>query len=266
MADYIRRDLLGDVGEIVVGTAVDTLGVLNWPTLHEEVLVAASGESEGIKTTDPRMVAGIIDRLFGPANTVFEFNSDEAPGDLTAIGSPAAESVYDDVVDCYYVADNNSSMDLAGRYTTMPSAPFTIMCHLVDDNALGSGSAGVFVAESNTTDVRACGRLGAEGQISSLTTTAPTTNFTALQSRAIVFDAGGFFAIRVNSNSDYDFMASADGGLWVPLTEAHNPSATLSSPAIGGLYVVSRSTTLVAAAFNWLRIWNSAKSFPGVAD
>jgi hypothetical protein len=69
-----------------------------------------------------------------------------------------------------------------------------------------------------------------------------------------------YLAIRANSSSDVDYLYSLNGYVWQKVVDSRNPG--IGTLVNGGIGIVGGGS-LITAAFDYLRIWNSAKTFPG---
>jgi len=71
-----------------------------------------------------------------------------------------------------------------------------------------------------------------------------------------------YFGIRVASNTDVSYYASRSGVIWQPLLLARNPSLTVGSVGVSVGNYAGGSQPRAAGAFDFIRVWNSAKTFP----
>jgi hypothetical protein len=68
-----------------------------------------------------------------------------------------------------------------------------------------------------------------------------------------------YFGIKAVSNTDVSFYVSIGGMIWAPLLLNYNPGLTLGSV---GPALMSHAAAGVSAAWEFLRVWNTAKTFP----
>ncbi len=252
-----------DPGDLLVwdGAAWDVLPI----GADDLVLKADSGEALGVRwATDATGGGGADDPVadvFGTPTTAFEF-------DTTSLTGLTAYSPTPDVVDIdttipghLYIKDNASGVARCGYYASAPSAPFTAICKISDGNvrsdyhqiglAIGQATPGTMNSIQWSTAAR---KVETEVQ-------TPTGFTSALANALSDIQTPLYLAILVNSSTDVDFLYSYGGRIWAYLTEARNPSFTIGSV---GVWFASNNTNGGAAAFDFLRIWDSAKSFPGV--
>ncbi len=252
-----------DPGDLLVwdGAAWDVLPI----GADDLVLKADSGEALGVRwATDATGGGGGDDPIadvFGTPTTAFEF-------DTTSLTGLTAYSPTPDVVDIdttipghLYIKDNASGVARCGYYASAPSAPFTAICKISDGNvrsdyhqiglAIGQATPGTMNSIQWSTAAR---KVETEVQ-------TPTGFTSALANALSDIQTPLYLAILVNSSTDVDFLYSYGGRIWAYLTEARNPSITIGSV---GVWFASNNTNGGAAAFDFLRIWDSAKTFPGV--
>lgn len=200
--------------------------------------------------------------IFGTPDTAFEFETNSATG-LTLL-SPTADVIDLDttVPGHLYIKDNASGTARCGYYASAPSMPFTAITKISGDNVRSDyHQVGLFVGQSTPGTMKYIMHSRANRGVE--TETGTPTGFTGAITTTPVTDVESplWLAIVCNSSSDYDFLWSTNGYIWAYLTEAHNASLT---PGSVGLFFAANNTNGAGAAFDFLRIWNSAKSFPGV--
>ena len=236
-------------------SVLDTAG--DYTATDVEGVLAEIAPQLGGSASDP------IADVFGAPDTAFEFNTSSLAG-LTAIGTPDAEDANTSIPGHYFVAETNAANGMNGRYMASPTIPWTAVIKLTDANIeVNHNKAGIWYAANSA---------GSPGNLDFLmlygaTTTPKTERWTSPTvfgvNIAQVHNGGEptiYFAIRVNSATDVDFMFSWNGWVWYGITMARNPAITIAYLGIG---VSCESSTQVAAAFDYLRIWNSAKATPG---
>lgn len=196
--------------------------------------------------------------LFGTPDTAFEFDTSSLSG-LTAIGSPDSEDANTTIPGHYYIADNDGAW--CGRSAGSLSAPFTAITKLTSfANVMADGyKQGLFVGNSSAPGSFAGNAdvvLVGNGSRAIWVENASTSNIANDQAYV---DCPVYLGIRVNSDSDVDYLFSMGGLVWRKVVDSRNPShSTLVNAGI-----VMTAGAQGACAFDYLRIWNSAKTFPG---
>jgi len=202
--------------------------------------------------------------VFGAPDTAHEFGSSSLAG-LTALSpTPDTESAHTTVPGHLYYMDNASGTAWCGRYIAAPAAPFTAITLISGGNMRANHNrAALFIGVGTPGDMDLL-EWGASGRTVALERfSTPTTYGSTITAGTIFERPPVYLAIRVNSATDVDYLRSWDGRIWQEVTAARNPSITIGSV---GLAFKSENAADAAAAFDYLRVWNSAKSFPGVVD
>lgn len=246
-------------GDIIYGGASGT-GTRLAKGTDGQVLKLASGlpswaAEGGSGAADP--VADIL----GTPDTAYEFGSSSLAG-LTAIGSPTVEAAHTSVPGHLYYKDSTSSAAWMGRYQASPSTPFTIVTKVTDADLTGNYNAcGLLVGVADPTS-------GAF--VTNVVTWNSNRKFNAEKfTNRTTFGStvgGGennpglpvYLAMVVNSTSSIDYYWSFNGYSWRKYVSANNPSLTVGSV---GLAMKSENASGFSCAFDYLRIWNSAKTF-----
>ena len=208
-------------------------------------------------------IADMSDHVWGDPDTAFEFETSSLTG-LTALSSPDAEDA-DTTLDGHYFVRNSGGRELCGRYAVTPSTPFTVITKCLANVRIGSGGesmTGLFVGEATPGVIEAIGPHLTSGQrnVSWIRWTNPTT-FGTGAALGVLGGSDLWLAVVVNSTTDIDLLYSFDGKLWFPGQMAYNPSITVGSV---GMFVNGEGASPTSAAFDFLRIWESALTFPGV--
>lgn len=233
---------IADAGGYYTGTTVEA-------ALQEAYAAASAG-------ADP------IAQMFGAPDTAFEFASSSLTG-LTAIGSPASEAAHTTIPGALYYRDATSTTAWMGRYLASPATPFTAITKIYAGNpAANYNAAALMVGVADPTT----GALVTTSFTYNSTRKVNVEKFTNRTTFVTTVTATGYewpptplyLAIVVNSTTSLDFYASMDGRAWRKHTSAYNPSITVGSV---GLVMKSESSAGFACAFDFLRIWNSAKTF-----
>ncbi len=208
-----------------------------------------------------------IFEIFGNPDTEFEFDTSSFTG-LTALGTPDSEDADTTIPGHYFVGDNDNTT--VGRYASAPSAPFTIIGKVGASTVHPTNNGvGVFIGEGTPGVLEFCGLFnsptGGNGtrNVAFVRYSDPSTYGGASGALDGQLSPQGPFwvAIRVNSSTSVDYLYSMDGYLWYAITLARNPSITIGS---AGVFITTADSARVAGAFDFLRIWNSALTFPGL--
>jgi hypothetical protein len=207
-----------------------------------------------------------VEEILGAPDTAFEFETTSLSG-LTALSpTPDVENADTTVPGHYYIQDNATGVACVGRYVSATS-PFTAVTRLTGC-PIGNewNAAGVFigVATPGVMESAEYTMAGASRGITAARYTSPTAfgsnlgplaNSTSSQTPL-------YLGIRVNSGTSVDYLVSWDGYVWVKIRATRDPAITIAS---AGIFMKAESAAGLGAAFDYLRIWNSAKTFPGVA-
>jgi hypothetical protein len=243
-------------------TSIDFVGagVVATNSTHA-VTVTISGGS-GASAEDP-----VFD-MFGSPTTAFEFDSSSLTG-LTAMGSATAEAAHTTVPSNYYVKKAaTSSVALTGRYASAPSAPFTAICKLTDATFVPVNfqrAGGLFIAEGSPGKVEAIHLLWNAAQLASVVNYTNPTTFNATIGTDIAIPAVAlplYYAIVVTSSTSVAYAYSFNGRIWRTQQSGRNPAFTIGS--VGICVDPENATHGVAGAYDFLRIFNSALTLPGV--
>ena len=205
-----------------------------------------------------------VQELFGtPTGSAFEFATSSLAG-LTALSpTPDVENADTSVPDAYFVQDNLGTTAWCGRYLAAPAAPFTVITKILDDTVRADfNGAAVFIGEATPGVMELIQHTSLVRDIKSERFTNPTTFSSTLASTTDDREPPLWLALRVNSATSVDYLYSSGGWVWVALTAARNPAITIASVGIAGK---SENTGGSAAAFEFLRVWTSALTFPAVA-
>lgn len=200
--------------------------------------------------------------VFGTPDTSFEFDTTSTTG-LTLL-SPTADVIDIDttIPGHLYIKDNASGTARCGYYASAPSMPFTAITKISGDNVRSDyHQVALFAGDATPGTMKYV--MHSRGNRGIETETGTPTGFTGSINTTTVNDVEAnplYLAIVANSSSDWDFLYSYDGYIWAYITETHNASLT---PGSVGLFLASNNTNGAGASFDFLRIWNSAKAFPG---
>ncbi len=201
--------------------------------------------------------------IFGTPDTAFEFTSSSLSG-LTAIGTPDAEDADTTIPDCLYYRDDASSTAWVGRYLASPSTPFTAIVKLMDFNADNNyNEAGLLIGVSDPTSGAfvCCGAAYSSTPIVEVEKFSNPTTYSAnhgnVNARLWAFPI--WLAAVVNSTSSINYYMSRNGRVWRKFINASDPGFTVGSVGLG---MKSEHSSGASAAFDFLRIWNSALTMP----
>lgn len=240
----------------------DSWEILTASTTDGHVLTIDTGESLGMEWAAPSGSGGgdvdPVEALFGTPDTAFEFDTTSLTG-LTALGSPDTEAAHSVIPSHLYLMDDASGYAWCGRYLTIPSAPFTAITKVISNAAFNWNAAGIFISASlpGNMDALFWGTGTKEVRVERVT---PSAFGSTVYDGPTSTPATMWLAIRVNSTTDVDYLWSTDGWTWRKSVDSRNPGLTLASL---GLAMKSENAAGHAAGFDYLRIWDSALTFPG---
>lgn len=186
---------------------------------------------------------------------------------LTQLGSsPTTENADSTVPDNYYIALNAAAgVNWKGRYTTF-TVPFTAITYVTAFAGFGTfQAAALFIAEAAPGAMHTFGPRATSDRIANMqlvSWTGPTGTGSDLGAYlAPLGYTPMWLALKVNSSDDVDSYFSANGYVWTRFVNDTNPTYTVGS--VGVAVNVESASQGVAAAFPWLRIWDSALTLPG---
>jgi hypothetical protein len=200
--------------------------------------------------------------MLGTPDTAFEFASSSLTG-LTAIGTATAEDAHTTIPDHYYVKKAaTSSVALTGRYAAV-SAPCTVVTKLKGHNVFGlnfTRLGGLFVGVATPGRVDAIHLAYNNGWVGTVVAyTNPTTFSATIGADLIVAPQPPvYYAIVATSTTNVAYYYSFDGYVWKTRTTGRDPSMTIGSAGI--VVDPEQATHDVVGAYEYLRIWNSAKT------
>lgn len=251
----VAADAIWDAaGDLAVGSGANTAAKLTIGTsgyvLTSNGTTAAWAAASG-GASDP------VTDLFGAADTAYEFSTSSLTG-LTALSpTPDTENADTTVPDHLYLSDNTASDAWCGRYIASPTMPFTVIIKVSDHTVRANYNAvGVFVGETTPGKLTVFGVYAAG--LKSVKYTNPTT-FSADLTSAASSVGFKYFGIVANSSTDIDLWASREGYVWAKHADAANPALTIASV---GLAMSANNSGGLSVSFDYLRVWNSAVTFP----
>ena len=202
-----------------------------------------------------------IQEFFGTPDTRYEFDTTSFTG-LTAMGSADAEDANTTISSHYYVKDNDST--LVGRYASV-STPFTVITKVSEAQMMNNYKyIHLFVGTSSPGKLVTVGPAYSDGP--TLTTrvwTGPSDGSPSVATPVTTPYVGVYFVpwylgIKVVSSTDATYYASRNGKIWFTISANRNDSLTIAS---AGVAVSAYTSEPAIAAFDYIRIWNSAKTF-----
>lgn len=226
-----------------------------WPEDGEEGPMGPPGrDGGGSPDVDP------VTTKFGAPDTAYEFNTSSLTG-LTAIGTPTTEDANTTIPGCLYYKDSTSGTAIMGRYLASPATPFTAIVKILDHSSFANHNfAGLLLGVADPTTgaivIHEVGRLGRFLVIEKFTNR--TTFSSAFSTGTIATWTPLYLAAVVNSTTSVDYWYSMNGWTWRKFLSAHDPSMTIGSVGVG---MRSENSGGHTVAFDYLRIWNSAKTF-----
>jgi hypothetical protein len=208
----------------------------------------------------------VFDVLGTPA-TAFEFSSSSLTGLTAFSNTPDQEAAHTIVPNAYFLRDEDAGGGtvVCGRYAATPAAPFTAVVKILDAASPGGNFPSIYLTLGVATPgaFDAFGLDSASRNVRGERYSAPSTygsNFVNLGTSAM--GPPLYLAVRVNSSSDVDYLYSFGGYVWRKVVDSRNPSLTLGSVGFGAK-AEGNAAGGVMFAVDFLRIWNSAKTFPG---
>jgi len=260
----VATDVIWDAkGDLVGGTGANTASRLAIGS-NTHVLTADSAEATGMKWA--AAASGSADDpvfdVFGTPDTAHEFGSSSLAGLTALTPTPDTENAHTTVPGHLYYMDDASGVSWCGRYIAAPAAPFTAITLISGGNMRANHNRVALFIGVGTPGAIDVLEWGASGRTVALERFSTPTTYSSTITAGTIFERPPvYLAIRVNSATDVDYLRSWDGRIWQEVTAARNPSITIGSV---GLAFKSESAAGASAAFDYLRVWNSAKAFPGV--
>lgn len=206
--------------------------------------------------------------IFGAPDTAFEFASSSLTG-LTTFGTPDILDADTTIPDHLYIEDKNGSWQFCGVYAAV-TAPCTIITRVADDALRGAAGStfpwiGAFVGQAapGKMDINAI-RYGGGGarQPSGYLASGPTDSTGSSEVTGPISHVSPpyFLALVATSDTSVAWYFSHGGRVWMRLAAARNGSMTIGS---AGVLITAGldNTNGMAAVFDYIRIWNSAKTF-----
>lgn len=199
--------------------------------------------------------------LLGAPNTAYEFDTSSLSG-LTAIGSPTTENANTTVPSALYYQDSTSTTAWMGRYQASPATPFTVVTKVLDASLYANyNDAAIIVGVSDPTTgalVACCAAWNTNRKINAEKFTNRTTWVSLMGSGDNYPQLPVYLAVVVNSSTSIDCYHSFNGYNWRKFVTAFNPSFTVGSVGLG---MKAENSAGFSCSFDYLRIWNSAKTF-----
>jgi len=206
-------------------------------------------------------VPNLFRSVYGAPATAFDFDTNSLTG-LTQFNSPDTCDAHTTVPGHLFLEDDESGENMCGVYATAPSAPFTVAALLDIGSVLAdSHTAGLFIGSASPGQFDILALQNAARSVFTTHWNSPTSFSGTATSGMSQINVPIWLAIRVNSNTDVDFLYSMDGVAFKKYTDSRNPGFTA---AVVGLAINANAGGVrFAAAFDWLYIYTSALTFKG---
>lgn len=220
------------------------------------VTVGATGGSGG--GDDP------IADIFGTPDTAYEFDTTSLSG-LTQMATAGDTEDSDTTVPGHLFLRRNATATYRwiGRYVTPPSTPYTVMTKVSAMPRSDYNKAALFIGVATPGDMDLLCYIHNSFRGVTIERCSQTAfSSTPAGNTYNDMDAPVYLAIRANSGTSFDYLWSPNGRVWRTLLTARNPSLTIAS--VGLAVNPDSNSNGMSAAFDFLRIWNSALTFPGV--
>lgn len=245
----------------LTATEPTTVGQVSKPVLIADT--TTSGWIFNMRGFIISVAGGVEDPIFhafGTPTTAFDFDTSSLAG-LTALGTPTTEDA-DTSVPGHLFLKKAAAAGVAwhGRYVAV-STPFTAITQLSYSMYTQWNAAGMFVGASTPSGGIMCHTVTAVGghtpQIRGTSwTDAVGGGGTDLYAMISLAYKPVYLMMVVNSSDDVDTYISMDGYLWQIIYGNFNPAFTVG--CIGLAVSAENGSFGVAAAYDFLRIWNSA--------
>jgi len=224
-------------------------------TLLDDTTAAAARATLGVNA------ANVFRDVYGAPATAFDFDTSSLTG-LTQFNSPDTCDANTTVPGHLFLEDDESGENMCGVYASAPAAPFTVAALLDVGSVLAdSHTAGLLIGSSTPGQFDILALQNAARSVFSTHWNSPTSFSSTFTSGMSQINIPIWLAIRVNSNTDVDFLYSMDGVAFKKYTDSRNPGFTA---AVVGLAInANASGVRFAAAFDWLYIYTSALTFKG---
>lgn len=206
--------------------------------------------------------------IFGTPTTAYEFGTSSLTG-LTAMGAATAEDANTTVPGHLYLKRAAiGTVALTGRHAAIPGAyPWTAVAKLSDHTQYMADFirwGGLYIGEASPGKVEAIHIVYNAGLKASLVAYTNPTTFSATIGTDRLDTALRppiYYGVVATSATSFAWYVSAGGRIWLPHTTGRNPAFTTG---VVGVMVDPEQTAFAAAgAYDFLRIWNTAKTFPG---
>jgi hypothetical protein len=198
--------------------------------------------------------------MFGAPATAFDFDTSSLTG-LTQFNSPDTCDANTTIPGHLFLEDNESGENFCGVYATAPSAPFTVIAKMIGSVLKDSYAAGVLIGSSTPGQFDIMAMQNNTRSMFGTHWNSPTSFSGTFVSGIQGINVPVWLAIRVNSNTDVDFLFSMDGYMWLKYQDSRNPSFTAA--VVGIAINANASGVKFAAAFDLLYIYTSALAMKG---
>lgn len=258
---------LGSGGGVTVqdeGTPLATTGTtLNF--VGAGVTASGTGAEKTITIPGASSTPDPITTQFGAPTTAFDFDTSSFTG-LTSIGTSTTEDADTTVPDHYYIKKSSAS-ELAGRYLSAPSEPYTAILKITggwsartDGRGFGGALFNGSTSLTGGVDVLRVRYLGSasgwHGFLKYWSGSPPTPNSDVNVGGAFDPQYPVWLAVVGSSSTSYSYYYSLDGYVWVAVTSARNPGYTIDVVGFG----VALEGTAGWAICDYFYVYNSALS------
>ena len=201
-------------------------------------------------------------QMLGAPTTTFNFETSDLTG-LTTFNSPDTLNANTTVPRQLFIQDNETGENLCGVYAAA-SAPFTVITKLTDTNCWkDSHAATLFVGVATPGRMELMGIQNAARTLYATAWNSPTSFSGAIGNYGGSFELPMWFAIRVNSTTDLDFLFSMNGYTWAKMVDSRNPSITIGS--YGVCINANAAGDELASVWDYIYLYNSAVTLRGAA-
>jgi hypothetical protein len=202
---------------------------------------------------------------FGAPDTAFEFDTSSLTG-LTTFGSPDTLDANTSVPGNLYVKDKNAAFQWCGVYASASAAPGTVITKVTGGAPRTNFNyIGVFLAQATPgtmilAEIQASsGRT--PGYWSGVTASSGDSGGTVSNLSFLGIEPPYYLAVVATTSTSFACYYSSNGRTWMLLGSALNPSFTVGSFGVG-INAGQDNTVGVAASFEYVRYWTTAKTLP----
>jgi hypothetical protein len=219
-------------------------------------------------TPPPSGGGGVVDPIldvFGAPDHEWEFDTATLTGLSSLASSPTVEDA-DTTTPGHYHLQAGASSGVFGRFFPM-SSPLTVITRLWCANRGNNEVHGACICEASPgkIELAAAGVSPSGGNGEEMMLQINYSNPTTFAGASGVIYHNlprGFWysAIRAWSDTDVDYLFSYDGRAWQPMVVGRNPGMTIGGAGVA----LNPPSAAHILQVDFLRIWDSALTFPGV--